>query len=142
MTANTASARVRSVTATMIQEDGIASALAAERAGSGHAIAIRDRWHCLDGHCSNYPYTCWLRPGQQERFENHLPVNSNIIAMWARAINYRTATYDEPSDDVRLAILRAKDHAEHAKNQKRLAVSEGDEDIKSLTKLLIVRQLN
>jgi hypothetical protein len=95
-----AGARTRPVTATMIQEDGIAGALAAERAGSGHAIGIRDRWRCIDSHCSNHPYTCWLRPGQPARIENHYPVNDNIIAMWAKDIHDRRATFDEPSDNV------------------------------------------
>ncbi|KAG9383656.1 hypothetical protein A1F94_005567 [Pyrenophora tritici-repentis] len=82
-----------------------------EQAGSGHAIAIRDRWRCTDTHCENYPYCCWMAPTarQPARFEDHLFVNGNIISMWARAITARRATYDEPSDDVRLAILRAKD---------------------------------
>lgn len=135
--------RARPITATMIQEDGIASTLTAERAGSGHAIGLRDRWRCIDSYCKNHPYCCWLRPGQQARFENHLPVNGNIVAMWARDIHNRKATYDEPSDDVKLAILRAKDRADHEKSQRRRAPEEGGgDDIKSLTKLLIVGQLN
>ncbi|KAG9382395.1 hypothetical protein A1F94_006316 [Pyrenophora tritici-repentis] len=90
---------------------GLAGVIAAEQAGSGHAIAIRDRWRCTDTHCENYPYCCWMAPTarQPARFEDHLFVNGNIISMWARAITARRATYDEPSDDVRLAILRAKD---------------------------------
>ncbi|KAG9375720.1 hypothetical protein A1F94_013669 [Pyrenophora tritici-repentis] len=98
-------------TATVIQEEGLAGVIAAEQAGSGHAIAIRDRWRCTDTHCENYPYCCWMAPTarQPARFEDHLFVNGNIISMWARAITARRATYDEPSDDVRLAILRAKD---------------------------------
>jgi hypothetical protein len=142
--------RTRAATATTIQEDGIAGALAAERAGSGYAIGIRDRWRCIDSHCSNHPYTCWLRPGQPTRFENHYPVNGNIIAMWARDLSSRKATYDEPSDDVKLAILRQKDQAIHNKIRRRKhrargsskSNSSGDEDIKSLTKLLIVGQIN
>ncbi|CAN9261131.1 unnamed protein product [Alternaria alternata] len=88
-----ASARARPVTATMIQEDGIAGVLAAERAGG--------------------------------------------------------ATYDDLTDDVKLAILRQKDRADHEKNRRKRSSrggnnsgSSGDEDIKSLTKLLIVGQLN
>jgi hypothetical protein len=144
-----ASARARAVTATMIQEDGIAGVLAAERAGGGHAIGLRDRWRCIDKHCSNFPYSCWLRPGTASRFENHLPINGNIIAIWARDIHSRVATYDDPTDDVKLAILRQKDRADHEKNRRKRSSrggnnsgSSGDEDIKSLTKLLIVGQLN
>jgi hypothetical protein len=144
-----AGARARPVTATMIQEDGIAGVLAAERAGGGHAIGLRDRWRCIDNHCGNYPYSCWLRPGTASRFENHLPINGNIIAIWARDIHNRVATYDEPTDDVKLAILRQKDRADHDKNRRKRSSRGGsngrnssDEDIKSLTKLLIVGQLN
>ncbi|KAF7564287.1 hypothetical protein PtrM4_053180 [Pyrenophora tritici-repentis] len=89
-------------TATVIQEEGLAGVIAAEQAGSGHAIAIRDRWRCTDTHCENYPYCCWMAPTarQPARFEDHLFVNGNIISMWARAITARRATYDEPSDDL------------------------------------------
>ncbi|KAF7570696.1 hypothetical protein PtrM4_106980 [Pyrenophora tritici-repentis] len=130
-------------TATVIQEEGLAGVTAAEQAGSGHAIAIRDRWRCTDTHCENYPYCCWMAPTarQPARFEDHLFVNGNIISMWARAITARRATYDEPSDDVRLAILRAKDLRVHEKTRKLRAAGDGDDDIKSLTKLLIVGQL-
>jgi hypothetical protein len=62
--------------------------------------------------------------------------------MWAREIHKRVATFDEPSDDVRLAILRAKDRSIHEKTQRLKAGNSGDDDIKSLTKLLIVGQLN
>ncbi|KAI1681771.1 hypothetical protein KJE20_08642 [Pyrenophora tritici-repentis] len=130
-------------TATVIQEEGLAGVIAAEQAGSGHAIAIRDRWRCTDTHCENYPYCCWMAPTarQPARFEDHLFVNGNIISMWARVITARRATYDEPSDDVRLAILRAKDLRVHEKTRKLRAAGDGDDDIKSLTKLLIVGQL-
>ncbi|KAI1686713.1 DUF1682 multi-domain protein [Pyrenophora tritici-repentis] len=130
-------------TATVIQEEGLAGVIAAEQAGSGHAVAIRDRWRCTDTHCENYPYCCWMAPTarQPARFEDHLFVNGNIISMWARAITARRATYDEPSDDVRLAILRAKDLRVHEKTRKLRAAGDGDDDIKSLTKLLIVGQL-
>jgi hypothetical protein len=144
-----ANPRARPVTATMIQEDGIAGVLAAERAGGGHAIGLRDRWRCIDNHCSNYPYSCWLRPETASRFENHLPINGNIIAIWARDIHNRVATYDDPTDDVKLAILRQKDRADHEKNRRKRnsrggsnGRSSSDDDIKSLTKLLIVGQLN
>jgi hypothetical protein len=43
---------------------------------------------------------------------------------------------------VRLAILRAKDRSMHEKTQRLKAGNSGDYDIKSLTKLLIVVQLN
>lgn len=83
-----------------------------------------------------------MPPGQPIRSENYYEVNGNIIAMWARAISQRLATYNEPSDDVRLAILRVKDRQVHEKNQRSKTGGGGEDDIKSLTKLLIVRQLN
>jgi hypothetical protein len=138
---SSAAARARPTTATMIQEHGIAGVLAAERACSGNAIGLRDCWRCDDTHCSNHLYCCWLRPGETQRFDNHYPVNANIIAMWARDIDDRKATYDEPSDRVVDAILRQKDHALRDKAQRRRAGSNGADDIKSLTKLLIVGQL-
>lgn len=144
-TATVVDAAPRCRTATVIQEDGLAGAIAAEQAGSGYAIAIRDRWRCIDRNCGNFPYTCWwqsLPPGQPIRSENYYEVNGNIIAMWARAISQRLATYNEPSDDVRLAILRVKDRQVHEKNQRSKTGGGGEDDIKSLTKLLIVRQLN
>jgi hypothetical protein len=86
---SSAATRVRPTTATMIQEHGIAGVLAAERACSGNAIGLRDRWRCDDTHCSNHLYCCWLRPGETQPFDNHYPINANIIAMWARDIDDR-----------------------------------------------------
>ncbi|KAG9378570.1 hypothetical protein A1F94_010339 [Pyrenophora tritici-repentis] len=99
-----------------------------EQAGSGHAIAIRDRWRCTDTHCENYPYCCWMAPTarQPARFEDHLFVNGNIISMWAEQLQRE----GQPKD------LRV-----HEKTRKLRAAGDGDDDIKSLTKLLIVGQL-
>jgi hypothetical protein len=41
-------------TAITIQEGRLASVLAAEQAGSGYAVAIRERWRCNDSYCSNH----------------------------------------------------------------------------------------
>ncbi|KAF2033561.1 hypothetical protein EK21DRAFT_98247 [Setomelanomma holmii] len=101
-------------TATVIQEEGLAGVIAAEQAGSGHAIAIQDRWRCTDTYCENYPYC---------------------------SITARKATYDKPSDDARLAIMRVKDLREHEKTRKLRIGGGGNDDIKTLTKLLIVGQL-
>jgi hypothetical protein len=130
-------------TATVIQEEGLAGVIAAEQAGSGHAIAIRDRWRCTDTNCENYPYCCWLPPTSRQPacFEDHHFVNGNIISLWAKGIIARTATYDEPSENVRLMILRAKDQRLHERSRKLRIAGDSNEDIKSLTKLLIVRQL-
>lgn len=141
LASSSAAARVRLTTATTIQEHGIASVLAAERACSGNALSLRDRWRCDDTHCSNHLYCCWVRPGETQRFDNHYPINGNILAMWARDIDERTATYEEPSDRVTAAILRQKEHALCDKAKRRRGGSHGEDDIQSLTKLLIVRQL-
>ncbi|CAG5158201.1 uncharacterized protein ALTATR162_LOCUS5035 [Alternaria atra] len=141
-----AAAPARARTATVIQEEGLAGVVAAEQAGSGWAMAIRDQWRCQDANCGNHPYVCWLprTPGQPDRFEKHLPVNGNIIAMWARELAGGTGSVHNPSDDVRLAIVRAKDRADAEKSRRRGAVDSGgggDNEIASLTKLLIVNQL-
>ncbi|EDU41162.1 hypothetical protein PTRG_01724 [Pyrenophora tritici-repentis Pt-1C-BFP] len=111
-------------TATVIQEEGLADG--AVQIPIARTILIAAGWR---------------QARQPARFEDHLFVNGNIISMWARAITARRATYDEPSDDVRLAILRAKDLRVHEKTRKLRAAGDGDDDIKSLTKLLIVGQL-
>jgi hypothetical protein len=80
-------------------------------------------------------------PGQPDRFEKHLLVNGNIIAMWARDIALGWGAINDPSDDVRSAILRAKDRADLEKSKTRGLAGCGDNDIASLTKLLIVNQL-
>jgi hypothetical protein len=55
-----AAALARAHTAMVIQEEGLASVVAAEQAGSGWAMAIRDQWRCQYTNCGNYPYVCWL----------------------------------------------------------------------------------
>ncbi|KAF1947567.1 hypothetical protein EJ02DRAFT_333557, partial [Clathrospora elynae] len=139
-------ARARPATATMIQENVIAGVLAAEQAGTGWAIAIQDQWRCPDTNCGNHPYTCWIShtPGQPDCFEKQLPVNGNIIKIWARGIDAQLCTVLEPSDNVRLALVRAKDCIELDKQKRRVSSrgeGEGDGNIAALTKLLIVGQL-
>lgn len=138
-----AAAPARARTATVIQEEGLAGVVAVEQAGSGWAMAIRDQWRCQDANCGNHPYVCWLprTPGQPDRLEKHLQVNGDIIAMWARELAGGTGSVQDPSDDVRLAIVRAKDRADAEKSRRRGAVNSGrggDNEIVSLTKLLII----
>jgi hypothetical protein len=111
-TAPPATPRVRNVTVTLLQEEGIAGCLAAEQAGGGWAVAIRDKWRCED--------TCWFPrvTGQQQRFKHYLAVNSVLIAAWARSIDDRRSTVDEPHDTIRLSIIRAKDHAKAEKGSR------------------------
>jgi hypothetical protein len=131
-------APARARMATEIQEEGLAGVVAAEQAGSGWAMAIQDQWRCQDANCGNHPYVCWLPRtlGQPDRFKKHLPVNGNIIAMWARELAGGTGSVHDPSDDVRLAIVRAKDRDDAVNGG-----GGGDNEIASLTKLLIVNQL-
>jgi hypothetical protein len=61
--------------------------------------------------------------------------------MWARELASRTGSVHDPSNDVCLAIVRAKDRADAEKSRRRGAVDGGgggDNKIASLTKLLIV----
>ncbi|KAF2876489.1 hypothetical protein BDV95DRAFT_484102 [Massariosphaeria phaeospora] len=113
-------ARVRN-TATQIQEDGLARVIVAEQAGGGVALGIRDHWACRDAHCENFPLTCWVRrrEGQPDQFENHYAVNGHIIAMWAREVSQERSTIQEPSDNVRVAILQDRDRAVANRTQKR-----------------------
>jgi hypothetical protein len=113
--------RARNATATILHERSLAGVVAAETAATGWVLALQDKWCCQDRHCRNHPYTCWLPRtaiGVIQRFENHLAVNSNIIAMWSRAIDKQLATVDEPCKDVRLAILKSKDRAEAQKERR------------------------
>jgi hypothetical protein len=128
-------------TATQRQLDSLGEVVAAERAGNGVAIDIRDEWRCKDSLCDNYRYTCWMArmPGQLDRVEKHLPVNGNIVAIWAKEVEREQATIAEPSDNVRLAILRAKDDADRAK-AKRRAPDEGSE-LDKLLKVMLVSQM-
>jgi hypothetical protein len=58
--------------------------------------------------------------------------------LWAKAIVATTATFDEPSDGLRLMILRAKDQRLHEKTQRvRAGGGGGNEDLWTLTTLLI-----
>lgn len=107
------SSQPRARTATIIQEDGLLGVVAAEQMAAGPALVIKDQWRCEDRDCRNYPYVCWLpRTGQPNRWENHYPVNANIIAMWAKAISERQCTVQEPNDRIRVAIMRARERGE------------------------------
>lgn len=131
---------------TVMQEERLPSAVAAERAATGAAIDIKDRWRCHEERCSNNPWTCWVRrpPGRQiDRFEDHYPVSGNIIAAWALAVERRECTIEEPSDDVRLSIMIAKDRSEAEKRRKRRKVSptSSNSSIEGLTKAILAGHL-
>ena len=62
--------------------------------------------------------------------------------MWARGIDKQLCTIEEPSDDVRLAILRSKAYADAQKSRREAASGGiGGSEIADLTRLLIVGQL-
>ncbi|KAF2866592.1 hypothetical protein BDV95DRAFT_504915, partial [Massariosphaeria phaeospora] len=137
------SARVRN-TATQIQEDGLARVIVAEQAGGGVALGIRDHWACRDAHCDNFPLTCWVRrrEGQPDRFENHYAVNGHIIAMWAREVAQELSTIQEPSDNVRVAILQDRDRAVANKaNKRKHGGPQEFEDIARLERQLLSAQV-
>jgi hypothetical protein len=138
-TAPPATPRVRNVTATLLQEEGIAGCLAAEQAGGGWAVAIRDKWRCEGTCCRNYRYTCWFPrvTGQQPRSEHYLAVNSVLIAAWARSIDDRRSTVDKPHNTIRLSIIRAKDHAKAEKRSRDSPASDsGGGEVAELMKVV------
>ncbi|KAL5372399.1 hypothetical protein DPSP01_013532 [Paraphaeosphaeria sporulosa] len=76
------------LTATQRQLQELPEVLAGHALAEGPSIGIRDKWRCQDTYCGNYPYGCWVqrKAGQPDRFENHCPMSSNIVAMWARKV--------------------------------------------------------
>ncbi|KAK7178138.1 hypothetical protein PSPO01_15808 [Paraphaeosphaeria sporulosa] len=96
--------------------------LAAEvAAGNGVAIQIRDKWRCQDSKCCNHSFCCWASrtPGRADRFEDHYPANSNIVAIWAREINLGDSSVEAPSDNIRLCLANARARAADEKSQRR-----------------------
>ena len=138
--------RARPGIVTAIQEAGLAGVYTAERFATGAAIAIKDRWRCQEERCDNYPMTCWVRrpPGREiDRFEDHHKLNGNLIAAWASAVQREECTVNEPSDDVRLSIMMAKERAEAEKRRKRRKVSltSLNSSIEGLTKAILAGHL-
>ena len=130
---------------TAIQEDGLAAVVMAERSATGVAMGIKDRWRCREEACRNHLLTCWVRSvaGRLDRFEDHYPVNGNIIASWARAVERSECTIDEPSDDIRLSILMARDRASAEKKRRRRKTSptSSNSSIEGLTKAILAGHL-
>lgn len=100
----------RPVTATMIQERGLAAVLEVEKAASGKLLALQDRWRCVDAHCGNNGKYCWLPQlgGRVARFEDHHPMTSNNITNWLEDEEKGLCTIDQPSDRVRMALFSQK----------------------------------
>jgi hypothetical protein len=139
-------ARQRPGIVTAIQEEGLASVVAAERSASGVAIGIKDYWRCLEEACSNNTNTCWRRPipGRQiDRPEDHYKVNGNTIASWAAAVARQECTIEEPSDEIRLSLMMARDRAEAEKRRRRRKVSptSSNSSIEGLTKAILAGHL-
>jgi hypothetical protein len=96
--------------------------LAAEvAAGNGVAIQIRDKWRCQDSKCRNHSFCCWVSrtPGRVDRFEDHYPADSNIVAIWAREITLGESSVEAPSDNIRLCLANARARAAKEKAQRR-----------------------
>ena len=102
--------RTRPMTATMIQERGLAAVLANEQAATGNLLGLMDRWRCTDSHCSNYGKQCWVPQlgNRIARFEDHHPVPSNIIGNWLEDVDKDKCTIEAPSDRVKLALFHQK----------------------------------
>jgi cobalamin biosynthesis Mg chelatase CobN len=101
------------LTATQRQLQELPEVLAGHAVAEGPSIAIRDKWRCQDTTCGNHPYVCWVQrvAGQPDRFENHFPASSNIVAMWARNVILGRASVDEPDDVVRVALRTSRELA-------------------------------
>ncbi|CAG5179630.1 uncharacterized protein ALTATR162_LOCUS9382 [Alternaria atra] len=109
-------ARSRPGIVTAIQEDGLAAVVTAERCASGRRPL----------------------PGRQiDRPEEHYKVNGNTIAIWATAVAREECTIQEPSDEIHLSLMMAKDRSESEKRRRRRKVSptSSNSSIEGLTKL-------
>lgn len=92
--------RARPVTATIIQEQGLAGVLSTEQAATGQLLALKDQWRCSDTYCHNYRYQCWLPElgARVSCFENHHPMLSNYISNWLADIDNGLCTVRAPSN--------------------------------------------
>ncbi|KAF9728394.1 hypothetical protein PMIN01_13527 [Paraphaeosphaeria minitans] len=101
------------LTATQRQLQELPEILAGHAVADGPSIAIRDKWRCQDTHCGNYPYVCWIQrtAGQPDRFENHYPISSNVVAMWARNVTLGKCSVNEPDDIIRVALRTSRELA-------------------------------
>jgi hypothetical protein len=63
-----------------------------------------------------------------------MPVEGNIVAIWAREVSLQRCTVAEPSDNVRLMIARSRGQAGR---RRRRSDSNGEPIIKDMLKLLI-----
>jgi hypothetical protein len=136
---------VRPGIVTAIQEDGLAGVVTAERFASGTAIGIRDYWRCREERCSNSPFVCWIRrlPERQiNRFEDHYAVSGETIARWAAAVARGECTIEEPSDDIRLAIIMTRDRSDEKKRRRRkVSPTSSNSSLESLTRAILVGHL-
>jgi hypothetical protein len=133
----------RARTATAIQEEGLEGVVAAQLMGAGATLAIKDTWRCEKKECVNWLWCCW-RPRTGLPDEQHYPVNPNIIAMWAKAVEQRQCTVQDPNDRVKSAIMRARERSEVDKARKRQQQSTGDgvlEEVRELQKSVLMAQL-
>ena len=66
-----------------------------------------------------------------------------MIASWASAVAWQECTIKEPSDEIRLSLMLAKDRAEAEKRRKRRKVSptSSNSSIEGLTKAILAGHL-
>ena len=124
------------LTATNRQLAELPDVMAIDQMGNGPAIQIRDAWRCQDTMCSNYAHVCYFQRTESVlvRFSDHMPVEGNIVAIWAREVSLQRCTVEAPSDNVRLMIVRSH---EQARRRRARSDSDGEPTIKDMFKLLI-----
>ncbi|KAJ4404971.1 hypothetical protein N0V91_005514 [Didymella pomorum] len=134
--------QVRARMATVIQEEALEGVVAANLMGQGATLAVRDTWRCEDKECNNWPWTCW-RPRSGLPDESHYPVNPNIIAMWAKAVEQRQCTVSEPNDRIKSAIMRARERSEIDKHNGGGGCGGGGvlDEVRELQKSVLMAQL-
>ncbi|KAF1936049.1 hypothetical protein EJ02DRAFT_427870 [Clathrospora elynae] len=144
--ARAAATRLQPGIVTAIQEEGLAEIVTNKRSASSVAIGIKDYWRCNEQGCSNNTFTCWRRPRpgcEIERREDHYKVNGNIISTWVAAVAQNKCTIQEPSDEIRLSLMLAKDRSESKKKRRwqKASPTSSNSSIEGLTKAILAGHL-
>jgi hypothetical protein len=76
---------------------------ALDRRSSGNhtrriGIELRSKWTCGAAGCANKGSHCYWQG--TDTADNHLPLNDEIVKGWARKIDKKRATYEEPPSDL------------------------------------------
>ena len=124
------------LTATNRQLADLSDVLTIDNLGNGPAIQIRDAWRCQDTIYANYTHVCYFQHTESRpvRFSNHIPVEGNIMTIWAREVSLQRYIITAPSDNIRLIIARS---VEQAGRRRARSDSNREPTIKDMFKLLI-----